>query len=160
MPHSDNSQIVDIEELKTVILKLNEASAENPIIVEGTKDIESLRKLGITGYIISLNQGKAIIDVCTDIAEEFEEVIILTDWDRKGNHLCAHLKKALKANDVAFDTRIRGRLASLVKKEIKDVESLYNYIARRFPDFSTLDPIGESFIMSDNATDLVKQSGE
>lgn len=160
MPHSENSQIVDIEELEAIIQELIENSTENPIIVEGTNDIESLRKLGITGHIISLNQGKAIIDVCTNIAEEFEEVIILTDWDPKGNQLCAHLKKALKANDVAFDTRIRGHLASLLKREIKDVQSLYNYISRRYPDFSTFNRMGGSFMMSDDATDLVKQPGE
>ncbi len=104
------------------------------MLVEGAKDIESLEKLGVNGHLIPLNQGKSIIDLCTDLSVRFEEVVILMDWDSKGNRLCSLLKQGLKACDTCFDTRLRGRLAAILKKEIKDVQGIYSFITRNHPE--------------------------
>jgi len=34
---------------------------------------------------------------------------------------------------MGFDTRVRGRLASSVRKEVKDVQSLHNMLLRNHP---------------------------
>jgi 5S rRNA maturation endonuclease (ribonuclease M5) len=82
------NQKQSLEELEQIIEELKEENKRIPIIVEGEKDIIALKKLGITGIIISVNQGKTIIDFCDWITEHYSEVIILTDWDRMGGRLC------------------------------------------------------------------------
>ena len=58
------------------------------------------------------------------------QVIILTDWDKKGDYLAKLLQEGLKANAVKYNTDIRVRLASLCRKETKDVEGLVGTIQR------------------------------
>lgn len=138
MNDGHQAQHLDHEELADIIRVLRERGNTRPIIVEGVKDTESLRALGVRGHILHINIGKALIDFCTDISHEFREVIILTDWDSKGNTLCRRLKQNFKACDVSFDTRLRGRLAAILRKEIKDIESIHSFLARNHPDFLEL----------------------
>lgn len=125
------------ETLLSIFTDLQESSRNRPIIVEGSKDIESLEGMGLSTVIITLNQGIPIIDLCTRIAYEFTEVVILTDWDAKGNSLCRILKMYLKANDLRYDTRIRGRLAAVMKRDVKDVEGILPFLENNFPDTIT-----------------------
>ena len=116
-----NEQIEEIEKI------INEAKALNlaiPIIVEGTKDRIALKKLGFEGGIIKINQGKSIFTFCENLAKNFKEVIILTDWDSRGGRLCRILKKSLMANSIKYNEDIRTRLIFYCKKEIKDVEGI------------------------------------
>ena len=85
-----------LEEFEKALIELQEENKEVPVIVEGEKDIEALKKLGVTGLIISLNSGSSLIDFCDKIAREFKEIIILTDWDRKGGFLCSTIKRNLQ----------------------------------------------------------------
>ena len=133
MKEDHNTQYPDTEKLSSIIQELRERSLSHPIIVEGLKDRESLSDLGVQGYIILLNQGKPLIDLCTDISRTFREVTILTDWDAKGNTLCMNLKRNLKACDVSFDTRLRGRLAALLRKDVKDVQGIAPFLRKNHP---------------------------
>ena len=126
-------RILDSEELLDTLIELRELAVSTPVIVEGKKDVECLGKLGVKGNIIPLNQGMSIIDFCSDLASAHEKVFILTDWDTKGNILCSKLKKGCKACDISFDTRLRGRLAALLKKDIKDIESIHSFITKNHP---------------------------
>ncbi|MDV0444830.1 hypothetical protein MmiAt1_03730 [Methanimicrococcus sp. At1] len=99
------------------------------IIVEGRRDIISLRNLGITAEIIPCaNQPAA--EFCEKIAEKKKTAIILTDWDRKGGILASRLEIQLKNLDVPVDTSQREKLLFYSKREIKDVESLYNHVLK------------------------------
>ncbi len=85
--------------METLEKTLDELCKENktvPIIVEGDKDIEALRKLGVNGEIIQVNSGKSLIDFCDQIAQQYSEIIILTDWDRKGGYLCYTITRNLE----------------------------------------------------------------
>ena len=44
-----------LEYLKKALDELSEENKKVPVIVEGEKDIEALRKLGLTGEIITVN---------------------------------------------------------------------------------------------------------
>jgi len=85
-----------LEELEKALEELREENKTNPIIVEGEKDIEALRSLDITGTIVSLNTGMSLPNFCDKIASEYEEVILLTDWDRRGGFLCHTISKNLE----------------------------------------------------------------
>ena len=47
----------NFQELEKGLLKLIEENKKVPIVVEGDKDVFSLRKLGIAGEIITINSG-------------------------------------------------------------------------------------------------------
>ncbi len=85
-----------LEDVQKALSELIEENKATPVIVEGEKDIDALRKLGLKGEIITLNSGVTLIDFCDKIAEKYEEVIILTDWDRKGGFLYRTIERNLE----------------------------------------------------------------
>jgi 5S rRNA maturation endonuclease (ribonuclease M5) len=119
-----------LEKIEEVLLKLKALNANIPIIVEGEADVMALRELGIGGEIIPINRGQSLFNFCEELSKKYKEVLILTDWDRKGGHLCKVLSEDLKANDVKFNIDIRAKLASYTKKETKDVEGLAGCVRR------------------------------
>lgn len=119
-----------LEKIEAVLNELKVLNEKMPVIVEGRSDIKVLRELGIEGDVIQLNRGQSLFNFCEWISHRYKMVVILTDWDRKGGHLCNLLKEDLKANDVKFNTGIRAKLASYCKKETKDVEGLIGCIYR------------------------------
>ncbi|MBZ3935795.1 toprim domain-containing protein [Methanimicrococcus blatticola] len=99
------------------------------IIVEGRRDIVSLRNLGITAEIIPC-ANQPVAEFCENIAEMKKTVVILTDWDRKGGILAARLEEQFKNLDVPYETAQREKLLFYSKREIKDVESLYTHVLK------------------------------
>ena len=115
-----------LEDLKKSIIELQEKNKIVPIIVEGEKDVDALHKLDINGKIITINSGLSIPDFCDKIADEYNEIIILTDWDRKGGFLCHTILRNLKGR-VICNTRFREVFAKNAK--IKTVEGLPSWIS-------------------------------
>jgi len=114
-----------IEDLEKIIAELGEENISIPIIVEGKKDIEALRKLDISGSIISVNAGVPLIDFCDKIAQEHTDIIILTDWDRKGGYLCRIIKRNLEGR-VNCNTKYRELFAKNVM--IRTLEGLPSWL--------------------------------
>ena len=85
-----------LEDLEKALTELREDNKEIPIIVEGEKDIDALRKLDINGTIISVNTGVSLTDFCDQLALSQKKIIILTDWDRRGGYLCHTIRKNLE----------------------------------------------------------------
>ena len=84
-----------LDKLRDMINEINES--EMPIIVEGSNDIKALRKIGIESEIIKLNSGKSLVDFCENLATKYDEVILLLDWDRKGEELTGRVKEILQS---------------------------------------------------------------
>jgi len=118
------------EQLMEIVDDLRERSLQVPIVVEGSKDVISLEALGIGGEIIVLNKGLSIINFAELQLGRYDEVIILTDWDRTGGRLARALGEDLEANGMKFNLDIRKRLSRLCRKDIKDVEGLAVYYDR------------------------------
>lgn len=114
-----------IEDLEKIIDELGEENRSIPIIVEGKKDIEALRKLDISGSIISVNVGVPLIDFCDKIAQEYTDIIILTDWDRKGGYLCRTIKRNLEGR-VNCNTKYRKLFAK--NAMIRTLEGLPSWL--------------------------------
>ncbi len=85
-----------IEDIEKILLDLQEENKIIPILVEGDKDVLALRKLGLTGEIISINKGKSLSDFCDSLARGYKDIIILTDWDRRGGKLGHIIRKNLE----------------------------------------------------------------
>ena len=114
-----------LEVLEALILDLKEENEGSPIIVEGDKDKEALRKLGIKGKIISINKGINLSDFCDRISHQYNNIIILTDWDRRGGHICRTIIKNLQGR-VKSNTKYRELFAK--NTTIKTVEGLPSWI--------------------------------
>jgi 5S rRNA maturation endonuclease (ribonuclease M5) len=114
-----------LEEIEKTVLELQEENKTVPIIVEGEKDTEALRKLGINGIIISVNAGVSLSDFCDKIAQKYKHVILLTDWDRRGGYLCHTIKRNLEGR-VNCNTHYREVFAK--NAMIRTVEGLPSWI--------------------------------
>ncbi len=126
MQGSVNIQREDLERaerLKIVFQALYEVNKRIPIIVEGKRDVSALRKIGLVGEIIALHGGMGIYEFCEDIAERFHRVVLLTDWDNKGEHLYKTVAEHLKGSWEEFSP-FREIVKVLCQKDIKDVEGV------------------------------------
>ena len=120
----------DPDSLEEVIESLQETSDRGAaIIVEGPRDRRSLRDLGIKGPIIMASQRSAL-ELAESAAEEFDEIVVLTDWDRTGEELAQRMERHLRCTQSHANLEIRKRLKQLVRREIKDVESLSRFVER------------------------------
>ncbi len=114
-----------VEEVELALDELVKINNSIPVIVEGMKDRRALRKIGLTGEIITLNKGMSLADFSDWISEKYNEVIILSDWDRRGGSLCRRLKELLKGR-VKYDVDLRQRLSKYAM--IKKVEGLPSWL--------------------------------
>lgn len=130
--YSKASEERRLEKLSEVLEGLLEEAAKGiPVIVEGLKDAEALENLGLKGTIILAKaRGGSYLDAVEEASTQ-REVIILTDFDRRGDEMAAFLKEDLEGRGVKVNLTLRRRIASLVRKDVKDVEGLASYVAKR-----------------------------
>jgi 5S rRNA maturation endonuclease (ribonuclease M5) len=96
-----------------------------PILIEGKKDEEALNELGITGNIIKVSgSGLKLFEIAEIAAETSSKVIILTDFDKKGDILAKKLSEDIQGLGSHPDLNIRKNIIKITRKYIKDIESL------------------------------------
>lgn len=127
------------DELLAVLDELREANEGTPIVVEGIRDVASLRELGLSGHIIPLHSGDPLFTLAEEIAAQADEVILLTDWDAKGQTLFDSLRAALAANGVKSDGKFRDDLRHWIRPTLQDVESLAGYVAKNLARYHQKD---------------------
>ena len=119
-----------LEEILKLLDQIEDVSAKAPIVVEGIRDVEALKRMGITKNVVSIGKGLSIFAFCEGISRKHKQVVVMTDWDRKGGRLARSLKEAFEANGVKVNDRLRAQLVVLSKKEVKDIESMPTFIGR------------------------------
>ena len=124
-----------LREKEEKILKVLEALAEEsakgkPIVVEGKKDVEALRALGVAGKVLTVKTGgKSFLDAVCEIEKMgVHEVILLLDFDRRGKEGTKRLKQSLERTKIRNNTKLWRALSAIVGKEIQCVESLTAYM--------------------------------
>lgn len=117
------------ERLREIFSALYEVNKRFPVIVEGKKDAIALKKLGLAGDIITLHSGKNLYDFCEDIIEKFSRVVILLDWDAKGENLYKAIGKNLMGHWEEFSA-FRAVIKILCQKDIKDVEGIPKLLSK------------------------------
>jgi 5S rRNA maturation endonuclease (ribonuclease M5) len=127
MPSLDD--IERAERLREILAALSEVNKMVPVIVEGKRDAMALKRLGFAGQVITLHGGKGIYEFCEDIAEKYPKVVILLDWDEKGEKLNSSLSGNLAGHWEEFSA-FRGILKILCQKDIKDIEGIPKLLAR------------------------------
>ncbi|HEV8361264.1 MAG TPA: toprim domain-containing protein [Candidatus Thermoplasmatota archaeon] len=117
-----------LDEIEALLDDLIADNAEWPVLVEGEKDVASLRALGLEGEILRIKGATTVWVACEAIARRHRKVILMVDWDRGGGHLARLVLDALEANGVRCDPDYRRALARASKKEIVHVEGLATYM--------------------------------
>lgn len=105
---------------------LQELSSVNesvPIIVEGARDVQTLRLLGIRGCIVKVHSGRSIQQFCDEYSAAHDEAVILTDWDLRGNQLFLLLTKFMEANWERYN-HFRETLRELAGGSFREVEQM------------------------------------
>jgi 5S rRNA maturation endonuclease (ribonuclease M5) len=106
-----------------------ESDQGTPIIVEGKKDIESLRALGIEGKIISAKSGgKSRLDIISEMEKTSTQVVLLLDFDRRGREWTGILKYHMEKARIKPNLTFWNGLKRLVGRELKDIEGLAAYM--------------------------------
>ena len=88
-----------------------------------------MKKLGIEGNF-ELATRHSLFNFSERIAQLGNEVVILTDWDRRGDLLAIKLSGYFESFGLKPELEIRNKLRLISQKEIKDIESLYTYVSR------------------------------
>ncbi|RZN69017.1 MAG: hypothetical protein EF807_05030 [Candidatus Methanolliviera hydrocarbonicum] len=123
-----------LEGIKNVLLEMKEYANDGAVVVvEGEKDRRSLSSLGIRNCI-KFPIKESLLNFSESLAREDRGIILLTDWDSKGEELSKIIEANLRNMGLSPDIRIRNRLKSLVFRDIKDVESLSRYLDRMIYD--------------------------
>ncbi len=120
-----------IEKIEEIVAKLTEESAKgNLVVVEGKKDAQALRELGVTGAIVTVKTGgKSFLDATMEI-EAFGsmKVIFLLDFDRRGKEGTKLLKMRLERGKIKVNTKLWHELDGLIGREVQCIESVPTYI--------------------------------
>ena len=109
------------------------------IIVEGPYDKKALENIGVTNKIVVINDGKGLfetVEKIVGIVNAFQEnsgknagkkeIIILTDFDKKGKELYEKMKKDLIREGIKIDTEFKEWLRRRTK--ICHIEGLDTYV--------------------------------
>lgn len=119
-----------LESIEEIILELRVLADTGAIIVvEGRRDVESLRSLGISGEMRLASQ-KPLLEFTEQLSRSGKEIVLLTDWDKKGGIMAHKIIDHLLFYGIMPNTDIRSRIGILVRKRIKDIESLNGYVNR------------------------------
>ncbi len=117
------------ERLREVLEALIETNSRVPVIVEGKRDASALRELGLQGEIITLHNGKGLYEFSEEIMENYSKIVLLLDWDEKGDQLMRQLEENLKGQFEEFSP-FRELLKILCQKDIKDIEGIPSLLKR------------------------------
>lgn len=113
-----------LEGIQELLDELSSLSGTHIILVEGLKDVDSLRSVGVEGEFYCVQSGGGPVKAAEHVWHSGKQAVIMTDWDRRGGNLARSLRENLSALDVRYDDRIRRDLAFLCRPYIKDVESV------------------------------------
>jgi 5S rRNA maturation endonuclease (ribonuclease M5) len=119
------------EKLLDVIEELKIEAEEKPIIVEGKKDMESLVKLGVEGTFIIIAKTPVYLIADELVRKGIKEVILLTDFDRRGKMLAKAITEEFRHRGIKVNTKIRHEIFIYTNSGIRDIESLFSYINKR-----------------------------
>lgn len=118
------------EKLEKILWRMaGESSSGTVLIVEGRKDKEALRRLGLAGPIVCFkSSGKGLADFLGDI--EARKAIVLTDFDKEGKDISAQINEELAHLNIKTDHTLRKRLGALVRQDARTIQDLFGYVER------------------------------
>ena len=100
------------------------------IVVEGRRDEEVLRDLGVSTTIVrtqSYRSRPELLDHLSSMREKGLSVLILTDYDQEGDEIARHLEQELQIRKIRSQMRLRKKVRALMGERlcIEDLHSLF-----------------------------------
>jgi 5S rRNA maturation endonuclease (ribonuclease M5) len=127
----ESPSLIEKHKLLTLLLdKLIEKSVEGSVIlVEGSRDASALRLLGVKGSICCVKTTRIpLYDFLWKYIDSDVELIILTDFDRRGSQLLGKIASYLEHSGKHPNLSFWMKLNSLLSGDVKDVEGLPSYL--------------------------------
>ncbi|MDE1832712.1 MAG: topoisomerase [Thaumarchaeota archaeon] len=119
-----NFESDEIYKIQGFVKSLN--SVHNSIIVvEGKRDEEALKKLGVSGKICQFHSFKGLIKFA-DSMPKYNVLILLLDSDQKGRYLTKRIISQLQ-HRMTIDLSYRKQITIITKGKIKNIEDLSVY---------------------------------
>ena len=100
------------------------------IIVEGLRDRESLRKMGISGVILCLQSSRKNAVGFVEGIQGVRDVVVLTDFDREGVFLAKRLARILTSQNIHTNLVLWRELRQLTRSDVRSIEELPKYYQR------------------------------
>jgi len=122
-----------IEEMKELLSEIGDLV--DVVVVEGQRDVESLRRLGYSGEIVTCAAtGVNDYDLMTEVSAKYGRVLILTDFDQEGVTLNLRFAEILEHEGLRVEKGLRrmvGRLtASLGIYAIESLDNIMDAVER------------------------------
>lgn len=114
----------EIHEIKNFVCHLN-SMKKSVVVVEGKRDTEALRKVGVSGKILEFHKFGGMVNFADSVAK-YERLIILFDRDRKGRTLTGKTIRLLQRR-TRIDLSFKRRLRVITKGKIMFIEQLICY---------------------------------
>jgi len=131
MPVKDSRLAQEVEKIEKVLGRLKEeVDRGTPLIVEGKNDIIALNRLEISGRMIPLKSNRNSIFNQLEYDIPGREVIIFTDFDRRGSDLAKSIRNHLQRRGKRVNILFWKRVKKLVGRYVKDVEGLPSYLVK------------------------------
>lgn len=134
MPDKSTKIMDEKDALRDWIRKL--VDSEKAIVVEGVNDRQALAALGIMPERVFTLNRQALFDCVETLAEQHDEVIILTDLDGEGRMLYSKLKEGFEKNGVKVDRFFREFLFSTQLSHIEGIDSYFKKKLGNIPAIS------------------------
>lgn len=111
------------EEAYRILKDMESYCSDKILIVEGVRDREALKALGLNINIMILKNGDSFESMLERL-EDVDEIVVLTDFDPQGVELAYKIMNRLESVGVKVNLTYWSKLRNLLKREIKDVEGL------------------------------------
>lgn len=122
---------VRLERLQRLMQRVSyESERGGTIVVEGVRDRDSLRKMGISGRILCLQSSRKNTVGFAEQLEGVGDVIVLTDFDREGVFLAKRLARILNAQGLRANLVLWRDLRRLTRSDIRSIEELPGFYQR------------------------------
>ncbi len=100
------------------------------MVVEGKKDAQALKTLGVYGEVLMVKAGgKSFLEAISEIeASGAGEVVLLLDFDRRGVEGTKRLQVDLERLKIGVNVRIWFELKALLSRDVHCIEGLPSYL--------------------------------
>jgi len=122
-----NSEKVD-EILKLVDEIAHTSNSGTLIVVEGKKDEDVLRRIGVRGEILKLSEYGRNKSVNLLEKYEFRDLLILTDFDEEGEKMAQKLEKIAFNCGFKVNKSLRLKIRKVFIEYSKTIEGLRNIL--------------------------------
>jgi 5S rRNA maturation endonuclease (ribonuclease M5) len=120
-----NDLSCNLAELEQFVEFLNhESEIGSIVVVEGKRDLEALRSIGVNGDIVVFHNFRGISEFVHHLSIKNRKIILLLDMDRKGKILTSKILKHLNSSYQHDYLQTKRRLAQITRGRIKHIEDL------------------------------------